>query len=88
LCIKAKHNCQFNLSSADGELPNPFDLKSYGRKTLCEMLKVKLDTTDAQLKQFYKKEVIKVHADKNPNNIYAQEAFIALNQAYHHCKFD
>ncbi|KAJ3714251.1 DnaJ domain-containing protein [Lentinula raphanica] len=47
-----------------------------------ELLDVKLDATDQEIRTAYRQRSLKVHPDRNPNNPDAARKFHELNQAY------
>ena len=51
------------------------------KKDLYEVLGLKMDATDAEIKKAYKKLARKLHPDLNPGNKRAEEAFKAVNEA-------
>ncbi|KAF8814796.1 DnaJ-domain-containing protein [Phlegmacium glaucopus] len=58
------------MSTADEEI-NPY-----------ELLDVKLESSEAEIRRAYRQRSLKVHPDRNPNNPNAARKFHELNQAY------
>src|SRR5882724_6521972 len=47
-----------------------------------EVLEIKKDASEAEIKKAYRKLAVKFHPDKNPNNKEAEESFKELGEAY------
>mmetsp|Transcript_27392 Transcript_27392/g.72301 ORF Transcript_27392/g.72301 Transcript_27392/m.72301 type:complete len:173 (+) Transcript_27392:172-690(+) len=57
-------------------------LNQPAKKNYFEILGVKQDCTDKELKRAYKALAVKLHPDKNPDDAHAQEKFADLSEAY------
>src|SRR3989338_7452819 len=51
-------------------------------KDYYEILGLKKDATEEQIKKAYRKLAMKYHPDRNPNNKSAEEKFKGINEAY------
>ena len=61
----------------------PILIKSEKQEDYYEILGIKKDATDAEIKKAYRKLALKWHPDKNPNNREeAEEKFKKINEAY------
>lgn len=55
---------------------------SQASKSYYEILGVPQDATDEQLKQAYRRESMRLHPDRNPDNAEAAQQFAAMKEAY------